>query len=308
MVILENNFKFPIKDNTFIVLGNFDGVHLGHRSLIEKTKALAKENKCKSMVFTFRNHPLSFINYSKSPNLIMDNTQKIQIFKDLSIDIVNFADFDDEMMKTSPENFIKNIIYYYNAKGIVVGYNYKFGYKNKGDIHLLEKLSNIHNFKLYIKMPVKYNDIIVSSSKIREKLKEGDIKLANSLLNNYFSINGSIKKGKQLGRTINFPTMNLKYNPKTIIPKEGVYYTNTLFKGKTFKSITNIGTNPTVDGNKLSIESYLLNFNEYIYDEYIKVFFIERIRDEIRFESLDKLKNQLEIDKIYAESQNIQIL
>lgn len=142
MLIYEDNFKTTLKEKTYIALGSFDGLHVGHMSLINKTIELAKENNAKSMVFTFKNHPLTIINKDMAPKLIIDNKVKSELLEKCGIDIVNYVNFDNEFMKISPEDFIKNMVECYNAKGIIVGFNYRFGYKNLGDIELLKKLKH----------------------------------------------------------------------------------------------------------------------------------------------------------------------
>ncbi|KOA20880.1 riboflavin biosynthesis protein RibF [Clostridium homopropionicum DSM 5847] len=305
MVIYEDNFKETIYDKTYIALGSFDGLHMGHLSLINKTIELAKENNIKSMVFTFKNHPLTVINSDIAPKLIISNDEKTRLLKNLGIDILNYAEFNNKFMKISPEDFICNLIKHYNAKGFVVGFNYRFGYKNLGDVDLLQSLSEKYNFHTYIVKPVKVNGEVISSSKIRHLISEGDITKANYFLTRPFMLEGKVIKGKQLGRKINFPTINLDYDKSIVLPKGGVYFTSIEYKNEKFKSITNIGYNPTVRDKKLSIETHILNFNEDIYNEKVKVFFHKRIRDEKKFESIEKLAEQLSKDKEFAINQSI---
>jgi riboflavin kinase/FMN adenylyltransferase len=303
MLIIKDNFKTKLQYPTYIALGNFDGLHLGHMQLINKTVELSKENYAKSMVCTFENHPLSIINPEISPKLIMDNDTKIKLLENVGIDIVNLVNFDKEFMKTTPEEFIKSMVNFYNVKGIVVGFNYRFGYKNLGDVEMLEAYSNILGYKLYVCEAVSTNSEIVSSSKIRHLISEGNVTKANELLGRCHTTIGEVIKGKQLGRTIGFPTVNLDYNRQYILPKGGVYYTVVEYDNVMYKAITNIGYNPTVEGGKLSVETHILNFDKQIYGEVIKINFVCRIRDEIKFNTIDKLKAQLLKDKDYAFNQ-----
>lgn len=305
MIIYEDNFEETIDDKTYIALGSFDGLHMGHLSLINKTIELAKENNIKSMVFTFKNHPLTVINSDIAPKLIISNDEKTKLLKDLGIDILNYAEFNDKFMKINPEDFICNLLKHYNAKGFVVGFNYRFGYKNLGDVDLLQNLSEKYNFHIYIVKPVKVNGEVISSSKIRHLISEGDISKANYFLTRTFMLEGKVIKGKQLGRKINFPTINLDYDKNIVLPKGGVYFTSIEYNNEKFKGITNIGYNPTVKDKKLSIETYILNFDKEIYNEKVKVFFHKRIRDEKRFESIEKLAEQLSKDKEFAINQSI---
>jgi len=309
MKVIRDNFKMKIKNPTFIVLGSFDGIHQGHKALIQNAVEAAKEYnealedeklRAKVMVCTFRNHPLFTINKDLAPKLIMSNEQKIDVLHELGVDIVNLIDFDEKFMKISPEKFIFNLKDCYNVKGITVGFNYRFGYKNLGDVDLLKTLSESLNFKLVVMDPVIIEEEIVSSSAIRYLIQEGNIEKANKFLGRPFTLSGKIIKGRQLGRTIGFPTINLDYSRKFIIPKGGVYYTHVNYKEIIYKGITNVGYNPTVQGKKLSIETYILDFNESIYDEVVQLYFISKIRDEKKFSSIDSLKDQLEKDKEFA--------
>jgi riboflavin kinase/FMN adenylyltransferase len=305
MLIIKDNFKAKLEFPTYIALGSFDGLHLGHMSLIDRTVELAKENNAKSMVYVFQNHPLTVINPEISPKLIMSNSTKIKLLEDSGIDIVNLVSFDKDFMKITPEEFIKNMVNFYNAKGIIIGFNYRFGYKNLGDAQMLQRYSRELGYKLYVCEAVSKNHELVSSSKIRHLIAEGDVVKARLLLGRPIAATGEVIKGKQLGRTIGFPTVNLNYNKGYILPKGGVYFTTIEYDNILYKAITNIGYNPTVEGGKLSVETYILGFDKQIYDEVIKINFIKRIRDEVKFDSIDQLKKQLEEDRKYAYNQKI---
>ncbi|GAA0176875.1 bifunctional riboflavin kinase/FAD synthetase [Clostridium sediminicola] len=305
MIIIENSFIEKIEESTYITLGSFDGIHLGHLGLINKTIALAKEANAKSVVFTFKNHPLSIINKDISPKLLSSNKNKSNILSLLGVDILNFAEFNDEFMNMTPEKFIENIYEFFNPKGIIVGFNYRFGYKNLGDTELLQDLCSKKNIDLHIIKPVLVDNDAVSSSRIRRLISDGKVEKANNMLTRPFLLEGNIIKGKQLGRKLEFPTINLDYNKNLLIPRGGVYLTAVNYGNKIYKAITNIGYNPTVLNNKLSIETHLLDFNEYIYGEEVKIFFLERIRDEKKFGSLKKLAYQLGQDKSYAREKTL---
>lgn len=308
MIILQDNFKTKLKYNTFIALGSFDGLHRGHITLINKILELSKLNtEVKSMVNTFANHPLTIINKNKVPKLIMDNESKAEILEELGIDILNFSIFNKEMMKMSPKDFITNMIKYYNPLGIIVGFNYKFGHKNMGDINLLKELSTMYNIQLHIINPIAYNGSVISSTRIRAAISDGKIKEANDMLLKPYMLKGKVVSGKKIGRTLGFPTANLDYNKDFVIPKVGVYYTLVKYQGKIYKGITNVGNNPTVGINDLTIETYILNFDYDIYNRELKVYFLDRIRDQQKFGSLEDLKAQLQKDKNFANLKNIEI-
>ena len=307
MKVFEDNFVEYFEDKTIIALGGFDGLHLGHRALIEKTIHIAKRLNCKSMIFTFKNHPLSIINEEAAPKLLMSNQYKQELLAEYNIEILNMAEFHAEFMKLSPEEYISNLVKHYNASGLVVGFNHRFGYKNLGDIDLLKDLSKTLGFNLYVVPPVKYKGEIVSSSKIRNLLSEdGDIEKANKMLSRYYTLEGEIIRGKQLGRKLGFPTVNLDYSKEYVLPRGGVYFSIVEHNNKKYKGITNIGYNPTVENHKLSIETHIIDFNQELYNEKIKIYFVKRIRDEKKFNSLTELSEQLKNDKIFALKQKIE--
>lgn len=304
MLIFDNNTFNNENKSSFIALGSFDGLHLGHLSLIEKVKTLAKNNDGNSIVFTFKNHPRKFINPNNKTHLIMTNDEKIEVLKREKVDILAFKDFDDKFMRMMPEDFIKLICEVYKVKGIVVGFNFKFGYKNLGDVELLKKFQKKYNYELYIIEPCKLGNEIISSTNIRKELIKGNVKKAFKMLSRPYMLSGKVINGKKLGRTIGFPTANLEINKEKVIPAKGVYYTNVEMNGEIFKGITSVGNNPTVNGKELTVETYILDFDNDIYEKEIRVYFVDRIRDEIKFNNIDELINQLQKDKKYAEKAN----
>ncbi|MGL4849089.1 MAG: bifunctional riboflavin kinase/FAD synthetase [Clostridium sp.] len=293
------------KKGYYIALGSFDGLHKGHLELICEIKKLAKENDSKSMVFTFSNHPREVINKGFKFKYLMGNTEKKEILLNKGIDKVVLEKFDEELMKLLPEEFIKKLCDEYNVKGIVVGFNYRFGFKNKGDIELLQKLGEKYNFLVKVIKPYMYNEDVVSSTRIRNELLNGEVVEVKEMLDKPYMLEGIVVSGKKLGRTIGFPTANLKVEKQYIIPKKGVYYTNVIYKEKIYKGITSVGNNPTVNGEKLTIETYIIDFNKTIYGESLKLLFLERIRDEKKFNSLDELVKRLEKDKEFAIKKGI---
>lgn len=302
------NYNIYNKDKgAYVVLGNFDGLHRGHMSLVKEAVKLSRENNCYSMLYSFKNHPLKLINKDIAPKLLMNNDNKAKSLKENSVDIIKLVNFDETLMKTSPEDFILDLVKEYNIKGIIVGFNYRFGYKNMGTIELLQKLSNKYNFKLKVMPPCKVDNEIVSSTKIRNLLASGNLEEANKMLDRKYSLEGIVVKGRQIGRQIDFPTANLKYNTDFVIPAVGVYYTNVEYNGRIYRGITSVGNNPTVCGNKLTIETYILDFSGDIYNKHITLYFISKIRDEKKFDSLEALKEQLKKDKNFAKTQLISI-
>jgi len=304
MIIINKDLKDIQNSNNYIALGSFDGLHLGHLSLIYKVVEIAKKNNGRSMVFTFKNHPKTLLNKKNVPKLLMDNNRKVEVLKTHKVDIVCFQEFDLEFMKMSPEEFVKFLVLKYNIKGFVVGFNYKFGYKNLGDVELLQKLKNKYGYELYVMEPCTYKTQVISSTRIRRSLEAGDVFEASKMLGLPYTLAGEVIHGKKLGRTIEFPTANLNYNENFILPKVGVYYTNIKVNNSIYKGITSVGNNPTVEGKTLTIETYILDFNNDIYGQKIEVGFIKKIRDVKKFHNVEELKSQLEKDRTFAKNEN----
>lgn len=297
MIVIKDKFNIVLPYKTHIVLGNFDGLHIGHMELIKNTVKNAKLNNLKSMVYTFENHPLSIVNQKLAPKLIINNETKLKFLEQLHIDIVNLVPFDKDYMNIEPVDFINLLIKHYNVKSITVGFNFKFGKNNLGDVKLLKKLSNELNFNLFVIEPIKINNNIISSTYIRSLISNGKINEANGLLYNNFFLEGKVVQGKHLGSKLGFPTANILVDNNMLVPQKGVYYTKTLYNGKEFKSITNVGWCPTVDGKHFTIETNILNFNENIYNKNLKINFIKKIRDEFKFNNVSELVNQINKDK-----------
>ncbi|WP_294351789.1 bifunctional riboflavin kinase/FAD synthetase [uncultured Clostridium sp.] len=300
MLVYNNKAKNHVN---YIALGNFDGLHKGHLTLIDKVIDLAKENKGKSIIYTFENHPKTLIDSNAKINLLLDNNNKEELLKNRNVDIVYLEKFTEEFMKKSPEDFIAYIVEKFKIKGIVVGFNYRFGYKNMGDTNLLKELSSKYNFEVFIMEPCKLKDKVISSTRIRKELLEGNIEDSNKMLTRPYFLEGKVVSGKQIGRTIGFPTANLEYSKFALLPKEGVYYTNIMWNDKIFKGITSVGNNPTVNGKNITVETFILEFNKDIYGDTIKVFFLKKIRDNKKFNSLEELKTQLSKDKSFSEKE-----
>ncbi|WP_055070958.1 bifunctional riboflavin kinase/FAD synthetase [Clostridium massiliamazoniense] len=308
MILVDENFNGNFNKDVYVALGSFDGLHKGHLTLINKVVELSKKNDGLSMVYTFKNHPLEIIDESKAPKVIMDNDEKLNILEKEGIDISCLVKFDKKFMLIEPEEFIREIIEKFNVKAIVVGFNYKFGFKNKGDVNLLRDLSEKLNFDLYVMSALEDEGVVISSTFIRGLIKDGEINRATELLTRPYSIKGEVIHGKQLGRTIGFPTANLNITANTVLPAMGVYYTNVELDGEIYRGITSVGNNPTVNGKTITVETNILDFSGDIYGKEIRVYFIERMRGNVKFNSLDELKNQLKSDKNFAEQRKFKII
>lgn len=306
MIILDNNNRKKLTDKTYIALGNFDGLHKGHMSLINRVVDEALLNDAKSLVYTFSNHPLSVAAPERAPKLIMDNEQKLHIFRTSGIDMVAMIDFTLEYMQTSAEDFIKLLLDRYNARGLVVGFNYKYGYMNTGDVTFLQELSERLDFELIIIEPETDEEGLISSTRIRNHIIDGRVGDAANLLIEPYLMRGTVVGGKKKGKAIGFPTANMTIDERAVLPKQGVYYTNVEVNGQLYRGITSIGSNPTVSkDNPVTVETYILDFDEDIYGENIKVYYLEWMREMIKYQSMEDLKEQLRKDNNYAATRNM---
>ncbi|MGN0027580.1 MAG: bifunctional riboflavin kinase/FAD synthetase [Clostridium sp.] len=305
MIVIDDIIMDNKESDNYVALGSFDGLHYGHLSLVRKTVEVAREKNGKSMVFTYKNHPKTIVKPDSVPKLIMDLDTKLEYLEEENVDIVVLRSFTKEFMSMEAENFIKLLCEDYNVKGIVVGFNFRFGHKNLGNVDVLKNLQKKYGYELYIMDPYTYKGNAISSTRIRNCILEGEVKEATNMLSKPYSIKGKVIHGRHIGRTIGFPTANLEFNDKMVIPGKGVYYTNVKYKDRTFKGITSVGNNPTVNGKELTIETFILNFDKMIYDEELKVYFIEKIRGEMKFDSIDKLVAQIKKDEDFAMSKDI---
>ncbi|WP_294185954.1 bifunctional riboflavin kinase/FAD synthetase [uncultured Clostridium sp.] len=305
MIVIDDIIMDNKESDNYVALGSFDGLHYGHLSLVRKTVEVAREKNGKSMVFTYKNHPKTIVKPDSVPKLIMDLDTKLEYLEEENVDIVVLRSFTKEFMSMEAENFIKLLCEDYNVKGIVVGFNFRFGHKNLGNVDVLKNLQKKYGYELYIMDPYTYKGNAISSTRIRNCILEGEVKEATNMLSKPYSIKGKVIHGRHIGRRIGFPTANLEFNEKMVIPGKGVYYTNVKYKDRVFKGITSVGNNPTVNGKELTIETFILNFDKMIYDEELKVYFIEKIRGEMKFDSVDKLVDQIKKDEDFAMSKDI---
>jgi riboflavin kinase/FMN adenylyltransferase len=296
MEIIDLSNYNETRFNTAIALGNFDGIHIGHQQLINTMISKAKDLGIKSSLLLFKNHTKATIDNNK-PNMITSNEQKFKICEELGIDIIYLLDFDDSLMKLSGEDFIKNIIIdKMNCKLLVVGFDYRFGYKASGDSKLLLELGKKHNIDVIVLDPVYKNNEVISSSIIRNLVAIGHMDEVTNILGRPYSILGKVITGKNRGNKLGFPTANIELMDNYVIPKNGVYITNTIVDNKKYLSATNIGYNPTFNEDILKIETYILDFSENIYGKTIEVEFIDFLRDDIKFKNKEELINQMNLD------------
>lgn len=297
MRIIVNEEKIRINEPLAIALGSFDGIHKGHKKLLHALKSISSNKGIKTMVFTFFRHPMTIINPATPTTLLMDNKQKIRVLNELDIDYVKFKFFDEDFSMMGTMDFIKYLMHRYNIKYIVVGYNFTFGYKGRGDANLLRQFGKEFGFKVKVIDPYMEDGLIISSTLIRNLIKDGFIKRANDYLGYIYTVKGKVIHGSGIGSKLGYPTANISLSNNYTLPQRGVYITRVgLGKRGDFLSVTNIGNKPTFDGKNTTIETHILDFNNNIYSSNITIGFIKKLRDEKKFRNKDKLIEQISND------------
>ncbi|MCR5100989.1 MAG: bifunctional riboflavin kinase/FAD synthetase [Butyrivibrio sp.] len=297
MRIIEGSATFKIEDNTAVAIGKFDGVHGGHKKLIQNILD-QKPDGLKSVIFTFDPSPSSFFSGKIIPELYTKE-EKRREFEKLGIDILVEFPLNSETAATSPEDFISKILVgMLNAKYIAAGNDLSFGNKGRGDHHLLEAMAVKYGYETKIIQKVIMSGKEVSSTFVRDEVSKGNMELVQKLLGETYKVTGIVEHGNSIGHTIGFPTVNLIPAKSKLIPPFGVYFTNVNVNGKIYKGLTNIGCKPTVtDEGIIGVETYIYDFDEDIYDCYIEVGLLHHHRTEIKFADLNELKKQIDDDK-----------
>ena len=291
---------FTTSKPTVVTIGTFDGVHLGHKKILEQMTTSAKALDCESLVLTFFPHPRTVLQEGTEMKQLNTLDEKIRLFKNLGIDNLVIHPFDKDFSRLTAEEFVKKVLVdIFKIKKIIIGYDHRFGRNRTADINDLINFGIEYDFEVEQISAQEINDVSISSTKIRTALEEGNIKLATNYLGYNYALTGTIIKGKQLGRTIGYPTANIKIEESyKLIPKNGAYIVKSCIDGIRVFGMMNIGTNPTVGGTSQSIEIHFFDFNNDLYDQKITISLLERIRSEQKFESLETLKAQLQADKV----------
>ena len=304
MVKLYQNFDIKKNDKgSIILIGNFDGVHLGHQKLFKQAQFYKKKYNLKIGVINFNPMPKMFFNQSLKNFRLSSISQKINLLNNQSVDFIITKKFDKVFSKTKSINFIKNILSQkLDAKFIFVSNNFRFGNKREGDVKLLIENEKKYNYKVVKPKPLTVNHKIVSSSLIRSLLEKGFLEKANKLLNRKWSIEGIIQKGRQVGKKIGFPTCNIDIKDY-ILANPGVYAVKVLRKNnsKYIKGIANLGFRPTFNQKKLLLEVHLFNFSGNLYNKYLSVEFLKFIRREKKFKNVNQLRAQIKTDLSIAK-------
>ncbi len=287
--------KQPLDFETSAGIGNFDGIHLGHKEIIEAAKRRSRENSTHSCVITFDPHPQEVLG-RKEVSLIFPLGRRFKMLESAGIDAVICLNFTRELSRVSAENFIKDILLgRLRVKDIVVGPGFSFGHKRKGNVDLLRSMGETHGFNTVVAEAVRMDDRVVSSSAIRNLVRNGEIGEANRFFGYDYYIEGVVVEGEKRGRKLGFPTVNLDTEWE-ILPRPGVYATYVKLSDGFHESITNIGVRPTFEESKLTVETHIFDFNDDLYGKEVRINFVERLRDEKRFASVGELVAQIEHD------------
>lgn len=292
----------PVK-NSIVTIGTFDGVHMGHRAIFKKMIEDAREIDGQTVVVTFHPHPRLVLNIDSSNlRFITSQEKKLEIIKQIGIDHVIIIEFTREFSRTNSETFIKSyIVERIKPARLVIGYDHHFGKNRMGDFKLLYDLGQKYSFKVERIPAQDVENIAISSTKIRKSIENGDVKKANKLLGYHYTICGTVVHGNAVGRKIGFPTANIQTDTQyKLITFCGVYACFVDYGGKQYKGMANIGYRPTLSNDELTTEVHLFDFDETIYGETICIRFVDRIRDEIKFDGVEALISQLQNDRITA--------
>ena len=285
-----------------VTIGNFDGVHKGHQVLLKKTCDIAEKNNGSAIAFTFEPHPLKIISPENCPPLLTSYTQKMKWIESYGIDLAICADFNSDFANQSPRSFAENILCKkIGAREVVVGFDYAFGKGREGTISHLKEMGKEFNFIVHVIEPVKSNGHMVSSSSLREMIGSGRVETAKELLGRNYSLQGEVIHGRKRGKDLGFPTANLKIED-AMAPATGVYAVNAFLDSQRKHAVANVGYNPTFGSKELNVEAHIFEFNEDIYGKTMEIEFVSRIRDEIKFSSVESLTEQIRKDILKAKN------
>lgn len=286
-----------------ITIGTFDGVHLGHRAILERLVETARQEDLDAVLLTFFPHPRMVLQTDSNIRLINTIDEKRDLLREIGIDHLVIQPFTKEFSRLTAQDFVRDILVdQLLAKKIIIGYDHRFGRNRTADIDDLKEYGATYGFEVEEISARELHDVAISSTKIRNALKEGDIKTANSYLGYEFPLSGEVVYGRGIGsKDLNYPTANL--NPGEsykLIPKKGVYIVRSILDEKLYYGITSIGTNPTVGGKKKTIETYFLDFSGNLYGKVICLEFLEHIRNEAAFDTMEELQVAIKADEQFA--------
>lgn len=303
MNIYNNVSEFDPSIPTVVTIGTFDGVHLGHRKIIQRLIDSAKKQSLQTALLTFYPHPRMVLQQSDDLKLINTIDERKHILKETGLEHLIIHPFTLEFSRLTARAYVEDILVKgLNAKKIVIGYDHHFGRNRTADINDLKAFGEEFNFEVDEISKQDIEDVAVSSTKIRKSLENGNLEKANEFLSKPFFISGEIVKGKRLGRQMGYPTANLKISDSyKLVPREGVYVVVSEIDGQRYYGMMNIGTNPTVGGQDQSIETYFFDLDKNLYGMHLQIQLLKRIRSEMKFENLDALIKAMKADEAFAQ-------
>ncbi len=294
-------FDTPIPDfeNSVLTMGNFDGLHLGHQKVFTELLAQAKQRNTVPVVLTYQEHPGHYVHFKHSVAILTPRVIKQSLIKKQGIEQVFFLNFTSEKAHTEALEFLRDVLVkYFHPQVIVAGHDMHFGYRREGNADFLHQHETEFGYQTLQIEPVLHDGKVISSSRIRESLSQGEISSANAMLGKPYCLYGTVTHGQKLGRQIGFPTININLlDNEQLIPRDGVYLSSLTLKGKAYFGLTNIGTSPTLKNNaQIEIETHILDFDEDIYDAEIELYLLEFIRAEQTFSSVQELHQAISND------------
>ena len=285
-----------IDRDSVLTIGVFDGVHRGHQYLIGKVVAEAQSRGIASGVVTFRNHPDSVLNPNFQPQYITSIAERVRLVEEIGADFVVPVTFDREVAGLRPQKFVELLMGKLRMRGLVVGPDFAMGYKREGNVEVLSELGERLGFTVSVVDLLSEGGYAVHSTSIRKEISQGNVGDAAKKLGRKFSISGTVVTGEKLGRELGFPTANVEVGPDMAVPGNGIYATLAYVDGERHMAATSIGTRPTFDGKGRTIEAFLLGFDKNLYNRQLRLEFVQRLRDELKFERVDDLLKQMELD------------
>ena len=296
--------SFSSNNQTIVTIGTFDGVHLGHQKILKQITKSAQELHCESLVLTFFPHPRMVLQKDTEMKQLNSINEKLELLDNLGIDNLVIHPFDKEFSRLTAEEFVKQVLVdVFRVKKVIIGYDHRFGRNRTATIDDLNSFGETYGFEVEQISAEQINEVSISSTKIRNAILEGNVEIAASYLGYNYPITGIVSKGNQLGRTIGYPTANIKIvDEHKLIPSNGVYVAKSIINGITIYGMMNIGLRPTVDGSTQTLEIHFFDFKKDIYNQEITVLLLKRMRSEQKFDSIDALKAQLNNDMIDAKN------
>jgi len=284
-----------VPEGSIVTIGNFDGLHMGHRRLLDRARQKAAERRMPCTVVSFWPHPLRVLAAAHAPPLLVSREQRLGLFQSLGMDLCLELSFTPALAALTPEEFVREALVPLNARELIVGYDFSLGKNRAGNAAVLAGLGKEHGFTLEQLDPVIVGDAVVSSTRVRDLLRAGRVWEARALLGRFHSIIGSVAHGRAVGRSLGFPTVNLAV-PANILPKDGVYACRMRAEGALWPAVTNVGVKPTFGTHERTVESFLLDADLDLYGKHVELAFVQRLRDEQRFSSPEELRLRIAQD------------